>query len=817
MARSLVAIGVALGALCTALQARADLDLHRLGKAMGARATLPSLLHNEGDRVALLLSRSHSSVPFPHGAFALNDEFAAIELERDAALELAGVHEDLRISWTPPLRWSLDRASAWVHAPSYRQRTGGTGQGVVVGIVDTGIDLKHPDFLNSDGTTRVRWLLDLSRPAAGLQPELEEHFGCSRGGASNFDCAVYSAADLDRLLNNDLAGDEPQDRVGHGTHVASLAIGNGRASDGAWTGIAPEADLVIARVAAGDAAISDAKIARAVAFIFDRAEELGEPAVVNLSVGSDFGPHDGSSTIERALTSFVGPNHPGRAIVVAAGNSGGLLRGVSSEYPGPFGPHTELHVAAGSTAKVPILSPSSGNTVRGRFTVWIAHRFGDRLSIAVERAGQRISELVAPGVADAWSVESLVVMIANENQVATEQAAGASAVVVEGEWRAGEVFTLHFEGHGTPTLWVTSEDEAANGAGMVFPFAQKEGTISVPASAPELIAVGATLNRTSWINVNGREVQLTHNGAVEVADADSIAFFSAAGPNALGVMKPDIVAPGYRVIGAMSALADPRSGRATMFSGGTECPANPNCFVVDDHYAVASGTSMAAPIVTGGIALLFERDAGLTQPAIRSLLQAGARRPEGSVALEQQLGIGVLDLAGTLDAQLLETNPAERQPSASSFWSFAAAFLRPDPNWSLQAQLELRDAAGRIADGFDPARLSVVLSAGKLTRPLRRLAPGLYEFALSAPERSGGGQLTVDLLFDREVLLTRTLDIAVDPGADTSAVRLRGGCSMLRLDNQVDSSAAWIVGFLLALGRLTGRRPQSRPAHEAKW
>ena len=87
---------------------------------------------------------------------------------------------------------------------------------------------------------------------------------------------------------------------------------------------------------------------------------------------------------------------------------------------------------------------------------------------------------------------------------------------------------------------------------------------------------------------------------------DGTATFSAAGPNALGVMKPDIVAPGMYVVGALSAAADPRANGGTgVFASRGRC-GDPDyeCFVIDDHrHAVTSGTSMSAPLVAGAIAL----------------------------------------------------------------------------------------------------------------------------------------------------------------------------------------------------------------------
>src|SRR5690606_17666782 len=155
--------------------------------------------------------------------------------------------------------------------------------------------------------------------------------------SEEFSCGILSAVEIDALL----AGERLQrqdgrrislatDHLGHGTHVASLAAGAGRVSS-RYRGVAPEATLVIARVASVTSAVSDFGVLMATRFIFDRADELAMPAVVNLSLGGDFGPHDGSAAVGKALVELAEP--PGRALVVAAGNSGSLYTSKTLRYP----------------------------------------------------------------------------------------------------------------------------------------------------------------------------------------------------------------------------------------------------------------------------------------------------------------------------------------------------------------------------------------------------------------------------------------------------------------------------------------------------
>ncbi|MGC4090258.1 MAG: S8 family serine peptidase [Polyangiaceae bacterium] len=396
-------IGLAL--LGAPVLARADLDFARVRQSLQkplAGALPPQLMNERGQRVSLILERTLSSAKLPAGAVPLVGNFFGVSWSPEQAAAQA-LPSGFSVHWAPARHLLLDRAVPWSRVPEFRAEfpaeANASGRGVVVGVVDTGIALDHPDFQNADGSLRVRWLVDFTRPPAGMPDgaALEEALQC----AGDRRCAVYSSADLQSLLSNAVIGDEPRDNVGHGTHVASLATSNGRSSaERTYAGVAPEADLIVARVTDGDAGITDPIILDAVRFVFERASELGEPAVVNLSLGSDLGTHDGQSALERGLSEFVGPDHPGRSIVVAAGNSGAMIRDLRNDFPGPFGIHTEVHVPRSSSTSVSVLTPAvSTPTVNGRISVWLTFQEGDSLSLGFERGGELLGSMVDSGSA----------------------------------------------------------------------------------------------------------------------------------------------------------------------------------------------------------------------------------------------------------------------------------------------------------------------------------------------------------------------------------------------------------------------------------
>src|SRR5690606_21543872 len=218
--------------------------------------------------------------------------------------------------------------------------------------------------------------------------------------------------------------------------------------------------------------------------------------------------------------------------------------------------------------------------------------------------------------------------------------------------------------------------------------------------SPELIAVGATVNRLRWPSRDDGTVELFDFGADVAFEVHEPAFFSSDGPNLDGWMKPDVLAPGMAVVGAMARVADPLAGRGlggtSIFTRSPSCDASATCAVVSDDYAVTLGTSMAAPIVTGALALLFEHEPTFTQAELMRLVQAGARRVTN--AASGQAAPGLLDVAATFEALRLSETTAEVDPPAPArcWLAFSDVIARPDPKWDLTVRVHLRDAKDRV-------------------------------------------------------------------------------------------------------------------------
>ena len=177
---------------------------------------------------------------------------------------------------------------------------GRAGRGMIIGDVDSGIDWTRPDFSDSLGKTRILYIWDQT-DAIGPGPA---GFG-------------YGSEWTKNQIDNTPGSVRQTDSDGHGTSVAGVLVGNGWQTGCSqpayrYVGIAPLANFIEVKTDFSDAGIIDG-----VNYVFQKAAALGKDAVVNLSLGSQFGPHDGSDTFATAISALTGP---GRIVVASSGN-----------------------------------------------------------------------------------------------------------------------------------------------------------------------------------------------------------------------------------------------------------------------------------------------------------------------------------------------------------------------------------------------------------------------------------------------------------------------------------------------------------------
>ena len=481
-----------------------------------------------------------------------------------------------------------------VHAsvPSY------TGQGVIIGIVDGGIDLQHPDFQDESGNTRVLYLWDQwsgDPPAPSGFPYGTE----------------YSAADID----NGLCPFLDTRWGGHGTHVSGIAASNGLASD-MYTGVAPGASIIAVSDMTMDLHYFNSGSSRGVLDAFDyirtKADALGMPAVINLSDGSATGPHDGNTVFEYAVNADVAA---GISIVAAAGNSG------------DDGVHCYSQVLPGSsTTESFVVESSDPPQTEVRFQVW--YEGGDLLQLEISGPSTGYADTIEPWSGEYEESTDDGLIVASEQHAYALNGDNMYEVTIlehegtsigTGTWhlRLSPAFGSALPDGGWFHAWFEHKQHARFTSDVTASM-----TICIPASADSVIAVGS-------YNTRGD------------APGDS-SDFTSRGPRRDGVLKPDICAPGYYIISSRS-WATPESGNDPDF-----------------YHTRMEGTSMAAPHVAGTIALLLEETPSLTPSQLRHRLVSSAREDTytGSVP-NYTWGHGKLDALGAMRAAELSGTISE--------------------------------------------------------------------------------------------------------------------------------------------------------------
>jgi subtilisin family serine protease len=747
-------------------------------------------------------------------------------------LAFGGAHPTIPLEVTPPLHTLLANAQFITHAALARETRGANGQGAAVGIVDTGIDPTLPDFRDPvTQNSRIAWMLDLSMPPLNLHPDLEKQFGILDSNGNVVQGAVLTGSDIDTLIAQGLPQPNlPTDVNGHGTHVASIAAGNGGGTS--YIGMAPSAALVIVRATRDTTgSFEDNDVITGASFVFNRAAAMGVPLAANFSIGTDFGSHDGNSLWEQALAAFAGSTLPGHAIVAAAGNSGSIV-------------DTPIHQGievTGARVAVPIVTQATSGSVQ----VWVALRAGADIDIGLDGPD---GTWVAPVSNENESghntsaYQSGVIYGSNVPNTQIPQGSNGAIVVWSGTWPSG-TYAITLEGHGYADLYLEGLGAAALPQ-TFFTGAVRDATVTLPASSAGIIAAGCTIDSPSWMSALGESITITepildaYGGLPQMPLArqpvanGEICDFSSAGPTLIGVPKPDILAPGGIVIGALSQQALPGSPNSIFTgdcpstkqacsssipcTGGFTCGSNgfctdPACTVVDQYHAVASGTSMSSPMVTGIVALLFQQDPTLTQDVVRALLQAGAHRARGAAPFFDQDGPGEVDALGALEALTEMTTPDTALPDPSQSWmTLSEDFALADGSTPITAMLELRTTTNTRATVFDSSRLqAIALVNGNAIDAtiVRTAAPGLFTFTVLVPLGNANGSLTLGATFDgAPIVQSVTIPIALDswtagyPASASSG----GGCTLMRgtgARSRGDSSVLLLFVGLLALRR----------------
>ena len=493
-----------------------------------------------------------------------------------------------------------------------------TGKGVVVGIVDNGFQYDHVDFLNSDKTdTRIKRIWD--QHGSGNAPA---GFGY---GVEYKSQAEYNAARYDLTSGY------------HATHVAGIAAGGDKSTP--YYGVAPDADLVFVSFDTSNTNIVDG-----IKYVFDYAESVGKPAVVNISLGSHMGPHDGTSDTDLSFKSLVGP---GRIIVGAAGNEGlenlhvsKTLTATNKQLKTMFAYGSGQANSSYKAAYVDVWGDKNSplavkavvvNTLSGKIVA-------QSEEVSTAENGTKEVKWIAP---DGCGVVASIGLSLQQNP--TNNRANvlvmSRATSINTGFAVGLVATG--EAGNTIHMWNNATDGTfTNFSKRGWTDGDNQCTVGeLGGESPDVISVGS-FNSKMYFQTIGLQGSEDYYGANQdvVGTMYAHSNFSSYGPTADGRVKPDITAPGCIIVSAGSR-----------YYGGWDDETNVVARSGSDVYTTEIGTSMASPYVAGSIALWLQADPTLTPEKIKEIFSETALNTdkyigEGQTFPNNTWGYGRIDV-----------------------------------------------------------------------------------------------------------------------------------------------------------------------------
>ena len=570
--------------------------------AVGERGALKAMAHGNGDAVSAYVSIDPESTSWSElglEPIAIAGNTATVRVPAASLQKLAGQKGVRYIQLTAGVSQMLDVARKEagtddIHKGVSLQQPF-TGKDVVVGIVDAGFDYLHSAFRNpTDGSLRIKrvWEQKASTLSGAKAPE---KFGY---GIELNTPELIEAAQGDTDSNS------------HGTHVAAIAAGDDDYKDGAYVGNAPEADIVLVALDLNNN--SSADICNAVQYVFDYADEVGKPCVVNLSLGNHEGPHDGTSTFDTMTDSM---QRAGRLIVGAAGNHRTdkfhIDRSFESADDAPLKTFVKYKTA-------PSVSKSGGNIeIWGDkdtdFTVDISafstfnkkDVVSTRVYPAEEADGVQEVEFgrYATG---SWKVASEISPLNGKPHVVL------SSAITGLRANHAIALTVTPRGKGRVNVWADNsmlELESRDIDGFSAPDASSSTLAEIGGTGHKILTVGSYTTRNEYTTNSGQSATLEET----VGDISS---FSSYGPTADGRMKPDIAAPGCLII---SAVSNNDASGSLMYADYNEKYGRNNM------YGYMQGTSMASPFVAGIVATWLQAYPDLTPEQLHEIAATTAR------------------------------------------------------------------------------------------------------------------------------------------------------------------------------------------------
>lgn len=477
-----------------------------------------------------------------------------------------------------------------------------SGKGILLAVIDSGIDYTNRNFRNADGSTRILALWDQT-----VSPDAEKGFFPPEGfvTGTEFTREQINAAlrEADPLRQYELV--PSRDSSGHGTAVAGIAAGaaanvTGGVANNNYEGVAPESELLIVKLGTPreNSFPRTTEMMRAVTYVVRKAQSINRPVAINLSFGNTYGAHDGSSLLERFLDNAA---EIGRTVICVGSGNEGASAG-----------HREGRVNVGETAATEL----SVGAYETAFSVQLWKTYTDVFRITLRSpGGQEFSFSTEKGGEITWEAERtrILIYVGEPSPYAVEQEIYFDFIpenlyISPGIW-SFLIGTQEKES----SFYFYLPSQAARNQNTRFFEPNPNLTLTIPSTASKVITVGAyDSTYDAYADFSGR--------GYRYAERDI-------GLLAAGAAKPDLAAPGVNIT-------------APDIYGG---------------YQSFTGTSFATPFVTGAAALLMEwgivqgNDAFLYGEKVKAYLRRGARKIRGEEFYpNDRVGYGALCVADSI-------------------------------------------------------------------------------------------------------------------------------------------------------------------------
>lgn len=509
----------------------------------------------------------------------LTERYAIITFPAEKIMQLLSYNEIEYIEKPKPVSMALDFSlrqsciEAVQNIPPYQL----TGKDTIIGIIDSGIDYAHPDFINEDGTSRILYIWD--QTINGNPPE---GFGFGTEYTRDMINKALRLRDISERMNYLPHSDIHR----HGTHVAGIAAGNGRASRGKYKGVAPEASIIAVKLGqvSNTSLTKTTEIMRALKYVIERAERHNMPVSVNLSYGTNEGAHDGTSLFDTFIDDI---SRKWKTVICAAtGNEGSSGHHKSGELQNNRAEEIEFALSGGLNS----LTLEIWKSYIDKFDVEIISPDGDstgRISFRAINQHFRLKHAVL-------YIEFVDSTPFSENECIL------IAFFPLNQWLSSGIWTVRLYPvsiiTGKYNAWLPATQVMGIDAYFLKPSIQN--TATSPSTASSVISVGGYDCRTIKASYFSGRGSVPYNNI------------------------PDLTAPAENIMAA----------------------------IPDSGYDALTGTSMASPHVAGAAALLMQwgivrrNDPYLYGQKIKACLKFGAKKDRGITYPNSEWGYGMLCL-----------------------------------------------------------------------------------------------------------------------------------------------------------------------------